>query len=327
MTPSFLIHNNTGAFMETVITSHSRGKLAFKTIIKQKQLILMSLPFIIYIFIFNYLPIWGWTMAFQDFKVSRSFFEQKWVGLKHFKSLFTDDRFLLVIRNTLAMSIIGIILGFVTSIAFAIFLNEFKNIMFKRTIQTISYIPHFVSWSVVAGLVQLMLAPQTGAINELLQTFHLIDKPIMWLGEGKYFWGIIGITGVWKEMGWNAIVYLAAIASINPSLYESAEMDGAGRYRKILHITLPGLKTTFIILLIMNIGNLIRSGFELQYLLQNAFILDYSEVIQIYVLDYGLRAGNYSFGTAAGLFQSVVAIILVLSSNFISKKVLKYGII
>lgn len=313
--------------MGTRIAGKKRGKLELKIIFKQKQLIFMSLPFVIYIIIFHYIPVWGWTMAFQDFKVGRTFFEQKWAGFKHFEALFADDRFLLAIRNTLAMNIIGIVLSFTTAIAFAIFLNEIRNLIFKRTVQTISYIPHFVSWSVVAGIVQLMLAPQTGAVNSLLQSLHLIDKPILWLGEGKYFWGIIGITGVWKELGWNAIIYLAAIASINPSLYESADIDGAGRFKKMLYITLPGLKTTFIILLIMNIGNLIRSGFELQYLLNNPFISDYAQVIQTYVLDFGLSTGNYSLGTAAGMFQSMVAIILVLSSNFIAKKVGNYGLL
>lgn len=311
--------------METNILS--KNKLTLKTILKQKQLIFMSFPFVIYIFIFNYLPIWGWTMAFQDYNVGKAFQAHNWVGLKHFKALFSDSRFLLILRNTLAMSIINIVLSFVTAIAFAILLNEVGNVIFKRSIQTISYIPHFVSWSVVAGLVQVMLAPQTGTINELLKSIHLINEPIMWLGEGKYFWGIIGVTGIWKELGWNAIIYLAAITSINPSLYESASMDGAGRLKKIRYITLPGLKPTIIMLLIMNIGHLIQSGFELQYLLKNAMILDYAEVIQIYVLDYGLKAGNFSFGTAAGLFQSLVSIILVLTANFIAKRFGNQGLL
>lgn len=295
-------------------------KITLPVLWKQRQLLLMSIPFVIYIIIFNYLPVWGWLIAFQNFNPARHILAQEWVGLKHFKFLITDESFLRIFRNTVAMSFINIVLSFSTAITFALLLNEIKNIKFKRVIQTISYIPHFIALSVVAGLVQSMLS-LNGGLNQLLLALGLIDEPILFLGKGEYFWTIFGITNVWKELGWNAIIYLAAIAGINPSLYESASIDGAGRFRKMWYITLPCLMPTITILLILNIGNLVSSaGFELQYLLSNGLNKDYSEVIQMFVLKYGMALGNYSLATAAGIFQSIISVVLIIVANSLAKK-------
>jgi putative aldouronate transport system permease protein len=293
---------------------------AWKRLRGQKQLMLMSLPIVAYVVLFAYYPIWGWTMAFQNFKPARSFAQQEWVGFKHFNFLFNDDAFLRVLRNTLAMSVINMVLGFVTAIAFAILLNEIKNKLYKRSIQTISYLPHFLSWIIVTGIVANSLSVEGGIVNVVLMKLGLISEPIMWLSEPKYFWGIVGASHVWKEVGWNAIIYLAAITSIDPSLYEAAEIDGANRYQKMLYITLPGIKSIVVILLIMNLGWILEAGFEVQYLLGNGVVVDWSQTIDIFVLKYGLQIGNYSLATAAGMFKTVVSITLIFAANRIAKR-------
>ncbi|KRE36320.1 ABC transporter permease [Paenibacillus sp. Soil724D2] len=294
--------------------------LSWKTLKNQKQLMLMSFPIVIYILIFNYVPIWGWLMAFQNYRPALKFSKQQWVGLKQFKFLFQDDTFLTVLRNTLAMSMINLVLSFATAIILALLLNEIKVRFWKRSIQTISYLPHFLSWIIAAGIVATSLSVDDGIINQLLMKLHLINEPVMWLSEGKYFWGIVGLSNVWKEVGWNTIIYLAAITSIDPSLYESAGIDGANRYQKILYVTLPGIKSTFIILLIMNIGHILDAGFEIQYLLGNGLVVDWSQTIDIFVLKYGIAQGNYSLATAAGIFKTVVSIILILIANSTAKR-------
>ncbi|MGC5774151.1 sugar ABC transporter permease [Paenibacillus sp. JNUCC31] len=291
-----------------------------KRLRSQKQLMFMSLPIVAYILVFSYYPIWGWVMAFQNYSPAKSFAQQEWVGLKHFKFLLTDDAFLNVLRNTIAMSVINMVLGFVTAIVFAILLNEIKNKFYKRTVQTISYLPHFLSWIIVTGIVASSLSVDGGIVNVVLMKLGLIQEPIMWLSVPEYFWGIVGASHVWKEVGWNAIIYLAAITSIDPSLYEAAEIDGANRYKKMLYVTLPGIKSIVIILLIMNMGWILEAGFEVQYLLGNGVVVDWSQTIDIFVLKYGLQIGNYSLATAAGIFKTVVSITLIFAANSISKR-------
>ncbi|KAI7260455.1 hypothetical protein KC345_g10058 [Hortaea werneckii] len=259
-------------------------------------------------------------MAFQNYKPSRVFSEQEWVGLKQFKFLFTDDNFLRVLRNTVAMGVINLVLGFVTAIVLALLLNEIRKVFWKRAVQTISYLPHFLSWIIVTGIVATSLSINDGIVNIVLMKLHIIKDPILWLSEGKYFWGIVGASHVWKEVGWNTIIYLAAIASIDPALYEAAEIDGANRYKKMRFVTLPGIKATIVILLIMSIGHVLEAGFEVQYLLGNGLVVDWSETIDIFVLKYGLAQGNYSLATAGGIFKTVVSITLLLMANWTAKR-------
>lgn len=296
-----------------------KRKLSWAVLKSQQQLIWMSVPLTLYIILFAYVPVWGWTMAFQNYKPARSFSQQDWVGFKQFKFLFTDDDFMRVLRNTLGMSIINLVLGFVTAIVLALLLNEIRKVIWKRTVQTISYLPHFLSWVIVTGIVATSLASD-GIVNDLLMKLHLIKEPILWLSEGKYFWGIVGASHVWKEVGWNTIIYLAAMASIDPALYEAAEMDGASRYRKMLHVTLPGIKSTIVILLIMSIGHILDAGFEVQYLLGNGLVVDWAETIDIFVLKYGIAQGNYSLATAGGIFKTVVSVALLLVANWTAKR-------
>lgn len=312
--------NTPGAIQEKSAPTVVTKTPLMKRLRSQKQLMFMSLPIVAYILVFSYYPIWGWVMAFQNYSPAKKFSQQEWVGLKHFKFLLTDDAFLNVLRNTIAMSLINMILGFVTAIVFAILLNEIKHKLYKRTIQTISYLPHFLSWIIVTGIVASSLSVDGGIVNVVLMKLGFIKEPIMWLSVPEYFWGIVGASHVWKEVGWNAIIYLVMITSIDPSLYEAAEIDGANRYKKMLYVTLPGIKSIVIILLIMNMGWILEAGFEVQYLLGNGVVVDWSQTIDIFVLKYGLQIGNYSLATAAGIFKTVVSITLIFAANSISKR-------
>ena len=296
-----------------------RKKGFFKTLGGQWQLMLMSVPMFLYVLFFNYYPMYFWVTAFQDYKPKLGVAGSKMVGLKNFAWLFGREDFVNSIRNTLAMSVINLVFGTVSAVLLAVLLNEVRNRKFKRTVQTVTYLPHFLSMVIVVGMAQNLFA-STGSVNELLMGLGLVKEPVFFLGEGKYFWWLVGVINVWKEGGWGTIIYISAMTAIDPCLYEAAAIDGAGRFQRILHVTLPGIKSTFVILLIMNIGHLMEAGFEIQYLLGNAQVLDWSETIDIFVLKYGVSKQQYGVATAAGMFKSVVAIILLLVANFTAKK-------
>ena len=302
---------------ETVLVNK---KTKWQTLSKQKLLMAMSIPFVLYIILFRYVPLWGWTMAFQNYKPNKDFFHQTWVGFKWFAELFKNKEFVLSLRNTICMSLISTALGYITAIVIAVFLNEVRNITVKRFVQTVSYLPHFLSWIIVTGLVANALSVEDGTINNILMALHLIKEPIKFLSIPKYFWHIIGWTYVWKEVGWNTIVYLGAMTAIDPTLYEAAEIDGCGRLRKIFHITLPGIKPTIIIMMIMSAGHILDANFEMPYLLQNGMIQDVASTIDIFVLKYGFKLFNFSLATAAGIFKNVVNIILLVVANSIAKR-------
>jgi putative aldouronate transport system permease protein len=266
-------------------------------------------------------------MAFQQYMPGRKFFDQTWVGFKYFILMFKDDLFYLVLRNTLAMSFLSLIFGFTLPIILAILLNEIRVKSFKRTVQTISYLPHFVSWVIVASLFSKMLSIDDGVINNILIALHIVGTPVQFMAKPEYFWGIITLTDIWKEVGWNSIIFLAAITGISLDLFESAMVDGASRFKRIWHITIPCILPTVMVILIMSIGNLINIGFEKQFLMRNSLVRDYSDVLDLYILDYGISAGRWAFGTAAGIFKSVISIILVFAANGISRRTLGVGII
>ncbi|MBO4688962.1 MAG: sugar ABC transporter permease [Clostridiales bacterium] len=294
-----------------------KNKITKAEVKRQSVLLIVAGLYVIYGIIFYYLPLFGWIMAFQNYKLKDGVFGSSFVGFKWFKFLFDDKTFMRDLRNTLAMGIINLVATTVTAIGFAILLSEVRNVMGKKIVQTISYLPHFLSWIVVTSIVRDAFATK-GMINELLQGLHIIKEPISYFMHTKYFWPIVAISNVWKETGWNAIIYLATITSIDPSLYEAAAMDGAGRWQKIKNITLPGIRSTIIILLIMNIGNVLNAGFEVQYLLGLGVLKPVSETIDIYVLNYGMA--NFSLGTAAGIFKTFIAMILIFLFNFIAKR-------
>ncbi len=302
-------------------TTAGRGPGFFRTLGKQWQLAAMSVPMLLYVLLFNYVPMWGWINAFRDYtnkkNVARGI--TPWIGLDNFRWLFNRPDFFQSIRNTLAMSVINLVLGTVSSILLAILLNEVRRRPFKRTVQTVTYLPHFLSMVIVVSMAQNIFASK-GPVNALLQTLGVVREPVFWLGEGKYFWGLVGVINVWKEVGWNTIIYIAAMTAIDPCLYEAASIDGAGRLNRILHVTLPGIRSTFVILLIMNIGHLLEAGFEIQYLLGSGLVEDWSRTIDIFVLVYGTEKLNIGVATAAGMFKSVVAIILLVGANFIARR-------
>lgn len=296
-------------------------KITWKELLKQKELIFLSIPFLVYVILFNYVPLVGWIMAFQQYKPKDGFWGSKFVGLDKFKFLFVDNAdFIRVIRNTLAMGVINLILSFVFAIGFALILNEVIRKGPKKIIQTVSYLPHFLSWIIVCGILQDVLSIDGGIINEILVKLHILNAPINFFTYKSLFWWIVGFAHIWKETGWNSIIYLSAITAINPDLYEAASIDGAGRLRKMWNITLPGIKPTIFILLLMNIGNVLNSGFEIQYLLTNGLVQSVSQTIDIYVLKYGISQMDYSLGTAAGIFKSLVSIILIFLANSAAKK-------
>lgn len=295
-----------------------KQKITWKEIKRQKVLLIWSAFFVIYGFIFYYLPLGGWIMAFQNYKPRDGLLHSKFIGLDKFKFLFGDASFIRVIRNTLAMGTINLVTSFVMAILFAILLNEVRWVLGKKLVQTISYLPHFLSWIIVTGILHDALS-STGIVNELLMNLGIIDKQINFFAHESYFWPIVAFSNLWKETGWNAIIYLAAITAIDPSLYEAASIDGAGRWAKIRYITLPGIKPTIIILLLMNVGNVLNAGFEVQYLLGNGLVQKVSQTIDIYVLNWGISQNDYSLGTAAGIFKSAVSIILIVIANRIAK--------
>jgi putative aldouronate transport system permease protein len=295
-------------------------KITLKEIMKQRELILLSIPFVIYALVFCYAPLAGWIMAFQKYKPKDGILGSKFIGLEKFKFLFVDNAdFMKVIRNTLAMGVINLVLSFIFAIAFALILNEVIRKGPKKFVQTISYLPHFLSWIIVCGIIQDALSIDHGIVNEVLVNLHILKEPINWFTYPKLFWWIVGFANVWKETGWNSIIYLAAITSINPDLYEAASIDGAGRLRKMWNITLPAIKPTIFILLLINVGNVLNAGFEIQYLLTNGLVQSVSQTIDIYVLKYGISQSDYSLGTAAGIFKSLVSIILIFLANSAAK--------
>lgn len=294
-------------------------KRFWKEVGRQKVLLIWAAVFVVYGFVFCYLPLAGWIMAFQNYKPKDGLFGSQFVGLAKFQQLFSDDTFLGVIRNTLAMGVLNLVTTFIMAILFAILLNEVRTIWWKKTIQTISYLPHFLSWIIVTGILHDALST-SGIVNELLVNLGIFETELNFFAYPKYFWGIVAFANVWKETGWNAIIYLAAITSIDPSLYEAASIDGAGRFAKIWNITLPGIRSTIMILLLMNVGNVLNAGFEVQYLLGNGLVQNVSQTIDIYVLKWGISQGDYAIGTAAGIFKSVVSIVLIVAANMFAKR-------
>ncbi|MNC21097.1 putative multiple-sugar transport system permease YteP [compost metagenome] len=289
--------------------------------IRQWDIQLMVVPAMLFIFVFSYLPMYGVLMAFQDYQLFGGFFHSPWVGFKHFEAFFNSPDFWNVMRNTIVISLLKLCIGFPAPILLALMLNEVRIMLFKRIIQTVSYLPHFLSWVIVGGFVGSMLSTDNGSVNMLLMSLHLTSEPISFLSVPEYFWGILVGTGIWKEMGFAAIVYLAAIAGIDPHLYEAASIDGAGRFKQIQLITLPCIRPVIIIFLILAVGNILNAGFEdILILATNPILRDVSDVIDTYVYRMGILNNRYSYAAAAGLFKAVVSIGLLALANKAARK-------
>ncbi len=301
-------------------------KSFWRRLVEQRQLLVLIMPFMLFVLVFNYLPIWGWLMAFQQFIPAKGILGSRWVGMANFNEAFSDPYFYNALKNTLLTSVLKISTGFVSAIFLALMLNEVRRVVFKRVVQTISYLPYFVSWVVAANIVYMALSPADGIINIALVELGLLQRPVSFLGDPRYFYGVIALSGVWKNVGWNAIIYLAAMTGIDPELYEAASIDGAGRIRRITAVTLPSIMPTIKILLVLNIGFLMNAGFEHVYLLSNPSNIDASRTLDVYIYTSALRTGRLSYGTALGAFNSTISIFLILISNWISKKIDGYGI-
>ncbi len=296
-----------------------------KVLWRQKTLYLMLLPAVLFTFIFAYLPIWGLFTSFYDYNPGLGFSGSEFVGLKNFERFFSEKAILLILRNTIAISFLNITFGTISAIVFAILLNELVFSRFKRVVQTLSYLPHFVSFVVVANIAQTILATN-GPVNSFLLAIGVVEKPIVFFTIPQAFWWLVTAINIWKEMGWSAIIYIAAIAGIDPALYEAAMVDGAGRLRRIWHITLPGIRPTIVVLLVLAVPDLLSAGFDASYLLGNGMVSDFSEVLDTYIFRVGLQEGQYSYATAVGLLRQLVGLVLILSANSFSKKVSEYSL-
>ena len=293
---------------------------------RQRDLQIMVIPAIILVIVFAYLPMYGLLMAFQDFRLGDIIGFSNFVYFEHFKLFFNSPDFWIIMRNTFTISILKILIVFPMPIILALMLNEIRSVSFKRAVQTISYLPHFISWVVVAGIALDFMSPD-GTINHMLMSLGFISSPITFMSDPRYFWSVIVITDIWKGIGWGAIVYIASIATVNPELYQAASIDGAGRFRKLWHITLAGIKPTIIVLLILTVGSVVQSSFEQVLLLtnnlRNTTVYERAEILDTHIFRVGLSNMRYSYASAIGLFRSVVSITLLVFVNFLAKRVFK----
>jgi putative aldouronate transport system permease protein len=295
-----------------------------KRVLRNQYMYLMVLPGLVYFIIFKYIPMWGLVISFQDYLPYKGFAGSEWVGLKHFNQLFSNPDFWSIFRNTIVLFAYNIVFYFPVPIVLAIMLNEVRNAFFKRFVQTIIYIPHFLSWVIIVSISYVMLTMDSGIINQLLVYYGL--PKINFLLNDKWFHPIYIIQVIWREAGWGTIVYLAAIAAVDPQLYEAARMDGAGRFRQIWHVTLPSIRTVIVVLMILRIGNVLDLSFEHVYLLLNSMNRNLAEILDTYVYTVGLKQGQFSFSTAVGFFKSFIGLILVVLSNKLAKKLGEDGI-
>ncbi|MEI7024722.1 ABC transporter permease [Paenibacillus sp. y28] len=304
--------------------SAARSATLMSRLARNRWLYFMVLPGLLYFIIFKYWPMYGIFIAFKDYQPFLGFWNSPFVGFKHFERFFTDSNFIVLFRNTLLLATYNILFFFPLPIVLALMLNELRQEFVKRTVQTLVYIPHFMSWVVVVGIAYIFLTTEGGIVNELL--VRMGGEKINFLVSKEWFRTIITAEVIWKETGWGTIIFLAALAGVDPQLYEAARMDGANRLRQVWHITLPAIRSTIIILLILRLGHFLDTGFEQIFLMLNAMNREVGEVFDTYVYSVGISQGQYSFSTAVGVFKSIVGLLLVVVSNYLAKKFGEEGI-
>lgn len=297
-----------------------RARKTARKVWQYRVLYLFLLPMIIWFFIFCYIPMVGNVLAFKDYSFTGGIFGSPWAGFKHFQQFFSYYDFESVIFNTISIALIKIIIEFPIPILFALLLNEVTQARFRKVVQSVSYLPHFVSWVIVIQMFTMMLSPQGGLINQIGMSLGLIDEPIYFLGKKELFYPMIILTDLFKDMGWSSIIYLASLSSINPEIYEAAAIDGASRFKVARFITLPFIKPTAGLLFIMGFSGILRSGFDQIYLLQNPSIISIAETLDTFVFKQGVLSGNVSYGTAIGFFQSFISLILIVAVNKFAQK-------
>lgn len=288
------------------------------------QLYLLLILPISYFILFKYVPMYGATIAFRDYSIFKGFTGSEWIGFDNFRELFAMSQFYTVVRNTLMLNLMDLLFSFPAPIILALLLNELRVIWFKKTAQTLLYLPHFISWIIIGGLVYQIFANNGGMVNNLVEA--LGHEPIPFLTEKNHWLFVYLGTGIWQSAGWGTIIYLAALTGINKELYEAAEVDGAGKLKKMWHITLPGIRSTIVVMLIMQLGNIMTIGFERPFVMGNDLVRDYSEVISTFVYKVGLGSAQFSLATAMGLFQALIGLFFVITSNTIAKRFGEQGI-
>ena len=322
--PIFFLQERRLANILTPATALGKKKPFLVYLIRDRWLYFLLIPGVLYFLVFKYAPMWGLIIAFQDYSPFKGFLKSNWVGLRNFYDFFINPDFLRLLRNTLVMSALNLIFFFPMPIILALMLNELRNFLFKRTVQTIIYIPHFISMVIVYSITYVILSIMGGPVNGLM--IKLFGHPINFLASEAWFRPLILIQLIWKETGWGTIIFLAALAGVDVELYEAAIVDGAGRLRRLIHITLPSIMSTIVVLLILRIGYVLDNGFEQIFLMTNALNHSVADVFDTYVYEVGLRLGAFSYSTAIGMFKAVVGLILIWSTNFLAKKAGQAGI-
>lgn len=306
--------------MTTAVTRPRVKKLSgLKYLVKNRNMYIMLLPGVLFFLVFRYIPLAGNVMAFQDYNMRLGIFGSKWIGLGNLTYLFGTDKFLQVLRNSIVISLLKLLWGFPMPILLALLINELQWLKYKKFVQTSVYLPHFISWPIIGGLVMAFLSPTNGFVNAIIK--QMGGKSIYFLAEPRYFRTILVVTDIWKDAGWGTIVYMAAIAGVNTELYEAAMVDGAGRFRQLVHITLPHLVPTIVVLLILRTGSMLENGFDQIFILYNTSVYEVGDVLETYIYRLGLVNAKYSLSTAAGMFQSVVGFVMILVTNRLAKTV------
>ncbi|THF82126.1 ABC transporter permease [Cohnella fermenti] len=295
----------------------TRAQRTVRMLIRDRYLYFLALPGIAFFILFKYVPMWGLIIAFKDFSPYVGMWQSNWVGFEHFRRFFGNDDFYLLLRNTLAISSLNLLLFFPAPILVSIMLNEVRHRVYKRVVQTVIYFPHFLSWVIIAGISFIMLGQADGVINGILETIGL--EKIPFLTSPSLFWPMLTLQNIWKDVGWGTIIFLAAMSGIDPTLYEAARMDGAGRFKQIFHVTIPGIRNVIMILFILKLGEVMDVGFEQVFLMGNAAVSNVAEVFDTFVYRNGVLNGEFSYTATVGLFKSIVGLVLVVTANKLAK--------
>lgn len=295
-----------------------RRRNIWKGVKRDRFLYLLALPGIVFFILFKYVPMWGILISFQDYSPYQGMWASPWIGFEHYIRFFSNPDFLILFRNTMAINLLSLIFFFPLPILLSVMMNELRGNKFRKTIQSIVYLPHFLSWVIIVGITFLLLSTGEGIVNQLLVAAGL--NKIDFLTNPNYFWFLLTVQSIWKDAGWGTVLFLAAMAGIDPQLNEAAKIDGAGRLRQIWHITLPGIRSVVIILLILRIGHIMDVGFEQVFLMMNGAVSQVADVFDTYVYRLGIKQGQLSFSTAVGVFKSFVGLILVIGANKLAKK-------
>ncbi|MCU6797325.1 ABC transporter permease subunit [Paenibacillus sp. WQ 127069] len=305
-------------------TKQQSRRSLWSTMVQQKWMYVLAMPGILYFILFKFAPLWGLLIAFKEYNPYKGLWGSSWIGLTNFTEMFASQTFYIMLRNTFAINIFGIIFMFPVPILLALMLNEVRHEVFKRINQSIVYLPHFLSWVVVASMTFFMLSTDVGIVNKMISSLGF--ETVSFLSTPNYYWGLITLQSMWKEVGWGTIIFLAAMAGVDPQQYEAAVIDGASRFKQIWHVTLPAIRPTIIILLILRLGHMADVGFEQLLLMNNPLVTSVSQVFDTYAYTIGILGGKISVGVTVGMFKGVVGLVLVMLSNYVVKKMGQEGI-